>query len=157
MKLYFMKKEALEILKSNLDLVYNKYYTEKDNKWLWQVCGGDPFVLYKEVPDFHLANLDSESSVGEIEFENFKGTVYDHWPFQLKINDIIGNDGWEVVNDITLNTGREIVSDILIDEIDTWKKIRDVCVMSKQYGFIGSKSSLHVHIGSQILGNKTCY
>lgn len=72
MKLYFMKKEALEILKSNLDLVYNKYYTEKDNKWLWQVCGGDPFVMYKEVPDFHLANLDSESSVGEIEFENCK-------------------------------------------------------------------------------------
>lgn len=67
----------------------------------------------------------------EIEFEHFKGTVYDHWPFQLKINDIIGNDSWVVVNDISLNFGREIVSDILIDDIDTWNKIRDVCKLSK--------------------------
>lgn len=67
-----MKKEALEILKSNLDLVYTKYYTESDNKWLWQVCGGDPFVEYKDVPDFKLANLESDLTVGEIEFENCK-------------------------------------------------------------------------------------
>ena len=47
MKLYFMKKEALDILKSNLDMVYNMYFTEKDNKWLWKVCGGDPFVEFR--------------------------------------------------------------------------------------------------------------
>jgi hypothetical protein len=67
-----MKKEALEILKSNLDLVYTKYYTENDNKWLWQVCGGDPFVEYKDVPDFKLTNLELDLSVGEIELENCK-------------------------------------------------------------------------------------
>lgn len=67
-----MKKEALEILKSNLDLVYTKYYTENDNKWLWQVCGGDPFVEYKDVPNFKLTNLESDLTVGEIEFENCK-------------------------------------------------------------------------------------
>lgn len=72
MKLYFMKKEALDILKDNLDLVYNKYFTEKDNKWLWTVCGGDPFIEYKDVPDFELANLDSEMSIGEVEFDNCK-------------------------------------------------------------------------------------
>ena len=93
----------------------------------------------------------------EIEFENFEGTIYDYWPLQLKINDIIGDDGWEVVNDITLNYGREIVSDILIDDRDTWNKVREVCELSKQYGVIGSKSSLHIHIGSQILGNNPIY
>lgn len=67
-----MKKEALEILKSNLEFVYTKYYTENGNKWLWQVCGGDPFVEYKDVPDFKLANLESDLTVGEIEFENCK-------------------------------------------------------------------------------------
>lgn len=67
-----MKKEALENLKSNLDLVYTKYYVENDNKWLWQVCGGDPFVEYKEVPGFKLASLESDLTVGEIEFENCK-------------------------------------------------------------------------------------
>lgn len=75
-----MKKEALEILKSNLDLVYTKYYTENDNKWLWQVCGGDPFVEYKDVPDFKLANLESDLTVGEIEFENCK-IIYKHLAF----------------------------------------------------------------------------
>ena len=70
MKLYFMKKEALEILKDNLDLVYNKYFTEKDNKWLWTVCGGDPFVEYKDVPDFQLSMLRSDISIGEVEFNN---------------------------------------------------------------------------------------
>lgn len=72
MKLYFMRKEALEILKSNIDLVYLKYYTENDNKWLWQVCEGNPFVEFKDVPDFKLANLESDLTVGEIEFENCK-------------------------------------------------------------------------------------
>lgn len=72
MKLYFMKKKALEILKSNIDLVYTKYYTENNNKWLWQVCGGDPFVEYKDIPNFKLASLDSDLTIGEIEFENCK-------------------------------------------------------------------------------------
>lgn len=80
MKLYFMKKEALEILKDNLDLVYNKYFTEKDNKWLWTVCGGDPFVEYKDVPDFQLSMLRSDISIGEVEFNNCK-ILYENLSF----------------------------------------------------------------------------
>ena len=72
MKLYFMKNDALEIVKSNLDLVYNMYFTENDNKWLWKICDGDPFVEFKEVPDFSLAKIDEDVSKGEIEFENCK-------------------------------------------------------------------------------------
>lgn len=72
MKLYFMKKEALDILKDNIDLVYNKYFTEKDNKWLWKVCGGDPFIEYKDVPEFQLSALDSDMSIGEVELNNCK-------------------------------------------------------------------------------------
>lgn len=59
MKLYFMKKEALDILKDNLDFVYNKYYTDNDNKWLWNACGGNPFIEYKDVPEFSLSSLNS--------------------------------------------------------------------------------------------------
>ncbi len=72
MKLYFMKKEALDILKDNIDFVYNKYFTEKDNKWIWTICDGDPFIEYKEVPDFQLSDLDSDMSIGDIEFNNCK-------------------------------------------------------------------------------------
>lgn len=72
MKLYFMKKEALDILKDNLDFVYNKYYTDNDNKWLWNACGGNPFIEYKDVPEFSLSSLNSGLSTGEIELENCK-------------------------------------------------------------------------------------
>ena len=75
-----MKKEALDILKSNLDMVYNMYFTEKDNKWLWKVCGGDPFVEFKEIQDFQLAPIDSDMSKGEVEFANCK-IIYQHLSF----------------------------------------------------------------------------
>lgn len=65
-----MRSEALEILKSNLDTIYNMYYKRMDNRWLWDVCGGDPFIEYKIIPDFDLAPLDI--SKGEIDLENCK-------------------------------------------------------------------------------------
>lgn len=80
MKLYFMKKEALDILKSNLDMVYNMYFIEKDNKWLWKVCGGDPFAEFKEIQDFQLAPIDSDLTKGEVEFANCK-IIYQHLSF----------------------------------------------------------------------------
>lgn len=43
-------------------MVYNMYFTEKDNKWLWKVCGGDPFGEFKEIQDFQLAPIDSDMS-----------------------------------------------------------------------------------------------
>ena len=47
-------------------MFYNMYFTEKDNKWLWKVCGGDPFVEFKEIQDFQLAPIDSDMSKGEV-------------------------------------------------------------------------------------------
>lgn len=72
MKLYIMKREALETLKNNLPVVYGKYYTEKTNDWLWDICGGDPFVEYKDVPEFHLTSLDADYKPGEIDLNNCK-------------------------------------------------------------------------------------
>lgn len=80
MKLYFMKQEALDILKSNLDIIYNKYFTENDNKWLWDVCGGNPFVEFKEVDDFQLTPIDGDTTKGEAEFNNCK-IVYKNLSF----------------------------------------------------------------------------
>lgn len=65
-----MKSEALEILKSNLDAVYNLYYTNSSNKWMWDICGGDPFVDYKVVPDFDLSDINK--SKGAVDLENCK-------------------------------------------------------------------------------------
>ena len=67
MKLYIMKREALETLKANLESVYGKYYTEKNNKWIEDICGENPFVEFKEVNDFALADLNSDLTPGEID------------------------------------------------------------------------------------------
>lgn len=72
MKLYIMKREALETLKANLPMVYGKYYTESSNKWITDVCGEDPFIEFKDVTEFKLADLDSDLTPGEIDLNNCK-------------------------------------------------------------------------------------
>lgn len=52
MKLYIMKREALETLKANLPVVYGKYYTEKTNQWISDICGEDLFIEFKDVTEF---------------------------------------------------------------------------------------------------------
>ena len=49
MKLYIMKREALEMLKANLPTIYGKYYTEKTNHWISDIYAGSLclFVLYQ--------------------------------------------------------------------------------------------------------------
>ena len=44
MKLYIMKREALEMLKANLPTIYGKYYTEKTNHWISDIYGENPFI-----------------------------------------------------------------------------------------------------------------
>lgn len=72
MKLYFMKKEVLDELKSNLNKFYEKYFTEEDNNWIIDEYGEDAFVEFKEIPDFELESLDSELKINEVEFNNAK-------------------------------------------------------------------------------------
>jgi len=72
MRLYIMKRDALDFLKSNLSTIYGKYYTEPTNKWIQDIYGDDPFIEYKEIPDFNLADLDSDLTPGEIDLRNCK-------------------------------------------------------------------------------------
>lgn len=72
MKLYIMKREALETLKANLPDVYGKYYTEKTNQWITGICGENPFVEFKDVTEFKLADLNSDLTPGEIDLNNCK-------------------------------------------------------------------------------------
>jgi hypothetical protein len=72
MKLYIMKRDALETLKANLPKVYGKYYTESTNKWIADVCGENPFIEFKDTTEFKLAGLDSDMSPGEIDLNNCK-------------------------------------------------------------------------------------
>lgn len=72
MELCFMKDDALDALKEGLPQIFEKYFVERDNSWLTDICGENPFVNFKEVPDFELAPLDADFESGEIDFHNTK-------------------------------------------------------------------------------------
>ena len=72
MELCYMKGDALAALKDGLPTIYEKYLTERDNSWLVEVCGENPFVKFRDVPDFELAPLDDGFDVGEVDFRNSK-------------------------------------------------------------------------------------
>lgn len=80
MKLCFMKQEAVDLLKNNMQQIYENYYKEESNKWILDFCGENPFVEFKEIKDFDLSSLDSGMSLGEIEFNNCK-IIYENMKF----------------------------------------------------------------------------
>lgn len=70
LKLYFLKQDALEILRINIHRNLQKY-KETTNDWIYEFFDGDPFIEFKEeVPDFHLKI--SRGGVAKLEVENSK-------------------------------------------------------------------------------------
>ena len=72
MELCFMKQAALDTLKNGLPQIFDKYFTERDNSWLGDVCGGNPFVKFRDVPDFELVVPNETLTLGDVDFENCK-------------------------------------------------------------------------------------
>ena len=72
MELCYFKDNALDTLKNGLDQTYDKYLTQSDNSWLFEACGENPFVKFRDIPDFELAPLGAGANAGEIEFHNNK-------------------------------------------------------------------------------------
>lgn len=71
MKLVFMKQDAVDFMKHNMERLYTHYYHDRTNEWMEEEYGSNPFSEFIEVPDFELADVDS-LSIGEADFENCK-------------------------------------------------------------------------------------
>lgn len=80
MELCYLKNSALDTLKESLNRTFEKYLTERDNSWLVEVCGENPFVKFRDVPDFELAPLDEGFNAGEVDLRNSK-ILYKHLHF----------------------------------------------------------------------------
>lgn len=72
MELCYLKGDALDTLKSSLGKTFEKYLIERDNSWVIEVCGENPFVKFRDVPDFELAPLDKGLDLGKVDFLNSK-------------------------------------------------------------------------------------
>lgn len=71
MEICFLKSRALDTLKNGLPQIYDKYFTQRDNSWLADVCGENPFVKFRDVPDFELAPLE-RGFEPKVDFDNCK-------------------------------------------------------------------------------------
>ena len=72
MELCFMKSHALDTLKDGLPRTYENYFTQRDNSWLSDICGENPFQKFRDVPDFELAPLDTDFEPSKVDFDNCK-------------------------------------------------------------------------------------
>lgn len=70
MKLYFMKQNAIDYIKANINTLYINYYRYNNNEWILDLFDYDPFEFFMEVPDFELSKI--EGTTGEIELDNCK-------------------------------------------------------------------------------------
>ncbi len=62
---------------------------------------------------------------------------------------------WKLKGDSSLQNGAEINSPILKDQSDSWNQLKKVCQVVSTHAAIGKNSGGHIHIGTQVLGNKT--
>lgn len=74
------KGDALDTLKNSLPQIFEKYFVETNNLWLTEIFGENPFVKFKEVPNFELTPLDKELAPGEIDLNNCK-IIYRNFRF----------------------------------------------------------------------------
>ncbi|MBQ8540807.1 MAG: hypothetical protein IJ435_04950 [Clostridia bacterium] len=73
MKLYFMKQQAVDYIKSNIGQLYINYYREKTNKWIYDLFDYEPFEFFVEIPDFELMPIAvKRDQRGETEIGNCK-------------------------------------------------------------------------------------
>lgn len=71
MKLFFMKQDAVDFMKHNMERLYTHYFQDNDNSWMEQEYGSNPFAEFMDVPDFELSDIES-GTIGEVDFENCK-------------------------------------------------------------------------------------
>ena len=70
MKIYFMKQQALDYMKANMNTLYKNYYQFSTPEWIDQLFDYDPFEVFMDVEPFDLADLNL--APGEIDLQNCK-------------------------------------------------------------------------------------
>ena len=71
-----------------------------------------------------------------------------------QLHKVFPNGEWIVKPDSSLNNGIEINSPVLTDKTATWTSLDQVCSIVEPLGFIAANSGGHIHIGTQVLGDK---
>lgn len=109
-------------------------------------------ILLKNILSYKLEyrdiiNLEKTSSFGlEIEFKNLNRNIN----LNYKLVDF---NKWNLEKEFFLY-GYELISPILFDSEKNWTNLEIICKLIKKYGEINSDCGAHIHIGTQVIGNK---
>ncbi len=131
----------------------NNFIKLEENDSFSKLRGSDLQELLIQISEFNLTyretlNLPKRLTFGiEIEYEGIISTF---------VNFFIKREfpEWDSRKDLSLKFGGEIVSDILNDDIETWKKLKTVCMYLKKKNAITNKNAGgHIHVGTKIFKN----
>lgn len=132
-----------------------KYINANGNDKLSEYSGLDLQELLLLIDNYYLSlrnnlNLDKEITFGlEIELENT--SLID---ISRKMKNLNLKDTWHIEKDASLTDGAEIISPILIDNCNTWKDLKKICLAVFNIASVDEKSGGHIHVGTQALGNE---
>ena len=145
-----------EFSKNNIDeLSVFKFLVPDDNDMLSKMSGLDLQDLIIFIEDCYIElrdrlGLAPQVTFGlELELEHTKkDEIY------KQLHKVFPNGEWIVKPDSSLNNGIENNSPVLTDKTATWTSLDQVCSIVEPLGFIAANSGGHIHIGTQVLGDK---
>ena len=156
----FKRKEESQLSDSYDDKQLFNYIKAQNNDMISLMSGDELQNLLYYLDNYYLElrdclGFDENITFGlELEFENsYIIGLKDR--LKEELSKIKLSPSWYVQGDATLIRGAEISSPILTDKSYDWDNLKQVCGIVSQYASIGKNSGGHIHIGTQVLGNKT--
>ena len=138
----------------------SSYINFKDNTKLSELSKNDLFHLLLLLQDYLIEyrdtlDIDKDITFGlEIEFE--------HADYE-KIEELVNNlnlkrfpwtrTKWQTTQEISISDGGETKSPVLRDNINTWKQLKEITSVIKNYASIDNNAGGHIHIGKKILND----
>lgn len=148
--------QTVEKVVMSADAPIFHFIKPRGNDFFSSMSGVDLQELLYYIENYYLElrnrlGFDNNVTFGlELEFEN---AMRDR--IQNKLEEFNLDNIWRLKGDGSLHNGAEINSPILKDQLDSWNQLKRVCQIVSEHAIIGKNSGGHIHIGTQVLGNKT--
>lgn len=132
-----------------------QFIKPRDNNSFSKMDGCDLQDLLYYIDHYYLElrnrlGFDNSVTFGlELEFENAMEER-----IKNRLNGISLSQVWQYKHDGSLYNGGEINSPVLTDSVNSWKELKSICSIVSEFANIDKNCGGHIHIGTQVLGNK---
>lgn len=142
-------------LKEDRETLLFQYLKPEENNQLSLLNGSDLWELLYYMENYYLEfreqlGFEQSATFGlELELEQ---VILEPIKNQFRNEPLLAK--WILKHDNSLENGLEINSPILTDKRSSWDNLKEVCSIVEKYATIGKNSGGHIHIGTQVLGEK---